>query len=298
MSSLFEHYLHIIQEKSISRDIITKALVVALDDDNIDFNQFMKFLIRLNSVKIDKHVKYLKVLKTHSVMKSDIKIVASELIQTQSEIDINGSIGYPIEHLPHEIFDILEAKESQPLVINNKSIITCGNGKYIIDGHHRWTQVLLLNPQAKMQCINIDLDSPLKTLKAIQLGIRVTKIKLPSAKVEGKNLIKLTFDEIKNWVENNASETIKEKFKAYAKTQWHSEEKLGNFIAKNSNILKAQVSKNPLANQLIPRKYMPQTDGVDWASHIPYPDFDDDMREDFETESVKKLIMSNKKIKI
>ena len=296
MSPLFEHYLHIIQEKSTSKNKITKALAVALDDDNINFNQFMKFLEKLDSENISKDIKELKNIITHEVNIKTINKRAYKLIPTQSEIDINGSIGYPIKFLPNQIFNILTSKRA--LKIKNIAIVTCCDGKYIIDGHHRWAEVLLINPNAKLVCVDIHLDSPLKTLKAIQLGIRATKNKLPSAKVEGKNLIALTFDEIKDWVKNNASETIKKRFKAYAKTQWHSEEELENFIAKNSNILKAQVSKNPLANQLIPRKYMPQTDGVDWASHIPYPDFDNDTIEDFETESVMNLVKSNKKIKI
>jgi hypothetical protein len=296
MSPLFEHYLHIIQERSISRNLITKALVVALDDDNIDFNQFMFFLKKLDELKIDKDIKYLKVLKTHDVKISTINKTASDLIPTQSEIDIDSSIGYPIKYLPNEIFDILEANE--PLKVKNIPIITCGNGKYIIDGHHRWSQVLLINPRAEMVCVDIHLDSPLKTLKAIQLGIRATKTKLPSANVEGENLITRSHEQIKQWVEKKASEKIKRKFKKYSKKKWGAETDLSQLVADNAKILKDLSKKNILANQEIPRSIMPQTDGVDWASHIPYPDFDDDMREDFETNSVMQLIKSNKKIKI
>ena len=289
MSPLFERYLHIIQEKSNSTNLISKALVVALNDDSVDFNQFMAFLNKINKIKIDNHIIYLKQLKTHEVKTKKIAVKASKLIPTQSEIDIDGSIGYVIEHKPDQIFKILKSKN--PLAINNKQIITCNDGKYIIDGHHRWSEVLLINPEAELDCLNIDLDSPLKTLKAIQLGIKAKKNKLPTSSVEGHNLLTLSQEEINDWTQKAISKTnIEEKFREYASDNWGSNMSFADWITKNSGFIKSAVKQNPLKSQKIPRSIMPQTDDVDWATHIPYPDFDDNMKEDFETKSVKKFI--------
>ena len=289
MSPLFERYLHIIQEKSNSTNLISKALVVALNDDSIDFNQFMAFLNKINKIKIDNHIIYLKQLKTHEVKTKKMAVKASKLIPTQSEIDIDGSIGYVIEYKPDQIFKILKSKN--PLAINNKQIITCNDGKYIIDGHHRWSEVLLINPEAELDCLNIDLDSPLKTLKAIQLGIKAKKNKLPTSSVEGHNLLTLSQEEINDWTQKAISKTnIEEKFKEYTADNWGSNVSFADWITINSGFIKSAVKQNPLKSQKIPRSIMPQTDDVDWATHIPYPDFDDNMKEDFETKSVKKFI--------
>ena len=161
MSPLFEHYLHIIQERSESNDIITKSLLVALDNDSISFNQFMKFLAKLNSIKIDSNIKALKNIATHEVTTSEKNVKVLNLIPTQAEIDIDKSLAYAFKSGSNQIFDFLNA--SSPLIIKNTPIITCSNGKYIIDGHHRWSQMLLINPQADVVCLNINLDSPLKT---------------------------------------------------------------------------------------------------------------------------------------
>ena len=289
MSPLFERYLHIIQEKSNSTNLISKALVVALDDDSIDFNQFMAFLNKINKIKIDNHIIYLKQLKTHEVKTKKMAVKASKLIPTQSEIDIDGSIGYVIEHKPDQIFKILKSKN--PLAINNKQIITCNDGKYIIDGHHRWSEVLLINPEAELDCLNIDLDSPLKTLKAIQLGIKAKKNKLPTSSVEGHNLLTLSPEEINDWTQKAISKTnVEKRFSKYAFDNWGSNVSFADWVTINSGFIKSAVKQNPLKSQKIPRSIMPQTDDVDWATHIPYPVFDDNMKEDFETESVKKFI--------
>ena len=135
-------------------------------------------------------------------------IAAKELTPTQSEIDIEQSLKHPLTKT-QDIKDMF----SNEVIVNNMPIVTF-NGNYIIDGHHRWSSVSMVNPEGKMLCFNYDADiSPVQMLKAMQTVIASVyakqdkKTKLPKSKaVKGQNIYdsKWTVDKVKKYI----SETI------------------------------------------------------------------------------------------
>lgn len=133
------------------------------------------------------------------------EIPVSQLMPTQSEIDLNKSIKHALVNR-----DSLSKTFGDPIEIN-KPIITFREN-YIIDGHHTWLQAIILNPNGKILSFNYDGDiSPIQMLKAVQGSIAAVKAednkndgKLPSEKVSGPNIFDDKFDEnkIKKYIED------------------------------------------------------------------------------------------------
>lgn len=98
---------------------------------------------------------------------------------TQNEVFLNTSIKWPMENDPTQIKNFI-LTGIPPEKMN--PIVTSGN--YIIDGHHRWSQVYCWNKNAKIPSVNITFNKheenePEKLLKKIHLGIASLTGKVP-----------------------------------------------------------------------------------------------------------------------
>ena len=94
------------------------------------------------------------------------RIPASNLRPTQSEIDVDKSLKMFLTN-PENI----KTDFTEDIVIANMPLVTF-RGNYIIDGHHRWSEVAMINPSGKMVCFDYDADiSPIQMLKAVQGSI-------------------------------------------------------------------------------------------------------------------------------
>ena len=120
------------------------------------------------------------------------EIPVRNLRPTQSEIDVDKSIKYSFTK--PETVDMIMANNSKCVEINNSPIVTFRKN-YVIDGHHRWSQVYSINPNATVTCFNYDGDiSPIQMIKAVQGAIAAVKAEngdgenIPSKIVEGKNI--------------------------------------------------------------------------------------------------------------
>ena len=208
-------------------------------------------------------------------------IQVKTLVPTQSEIDVTQSINYELE-FPKYIDQIY----NQDSIIFNTPLITFRKN-YVIDGHHRWSQVFAFNPEAKMTCINYDgpISAP-QMLKATQGTIAAVKVeneddinnpdnmKIPSKKVEGQNIYDDSWDEkaIIKYITKNVGKSFKDKKGKVH--EFHIEEaaetlskyvegidgdvkKFAKFVAKNLMQLK---SNNSPIEGAPNRGDMPQTD--------------------------------------
>jgi hypothetical protein len=198
-------------------------------------------------------------VKYDDVSKTEDSIVnVSSLIPTQNEIDITKSLLYPItdKKTATICLDGNEAVIVLPLITFRK--------KYIIDGHHRWSQVYSINPKATMKSIDLIIGTtdPIKVLKAVQMAIAESEKRLPTANVSGINMLKVDINEIKNFVnEATFNMNLLEMFK---------EHKIGNTIEEIAdtiwnNIKKMQKISQPIKNAPN-REVMPQTDqSLNWS---------------------------------
>lgn len=139
------------------------------------------------------------------------EIPVSQLMPTQSEIDLNKSLKHAL--INKESF---KRTFTDPIEIN-KPIVTFRQN-YVIDGHHTWLQAIAINPKGKILSFNYDGDiSPIQMLKAVQGTIAAVKAddnnnngKLPSSKVDGPNFFDDSFDEkkIRKYLEENFDESL------------------------------------------------------------------------------------------
>ena len=113
-----------------------------------------------------------------SVQEADIPV--KDLQPTQSQIGLADSLGYLSTQAPQGGSAIAKGSV-KPANVGGR-IITA-NGKYIVDGHHRWSQVYLINPNATIPAYNFQvggkLDSPKGVLKLAHLAIAAVDKAVP-----------------------------------------------------------------------------------------------------------------------
>lgn len=192
-----------------------------------------------------------------------VNIPVANLRPTQSEIDVAKSIDYALKK-PENI-DTYYKDGGKQVIINGFPIITFREN-YVIDGHHRWSQVFAYNPDAKIVCCNYDSDiSPIQMLKATQGAIAAVKAddngndgKIPSQQVKGQNLFDDEWDKeaIIKHVKDLADDSLPDYFKKY-KPELDNIDKIAEFVAENLMNLK---NNNYPESGAPNRGDMPQTD--------------------------------------
>lgn len=197
-------------------------------------------------------------------------IPVQDLHPTQSEIDVDKSLGYPFTNGKDVAKENGEKYYSGEAVSMPFPLITF-DGKYILDGHHRWSQVFAFNKNAKMKCVDIKLasDSDIKKLSpndALKIcqGVlaakraRDGKGKIPQSTVEGANIFKMSKEDIKKKV-NEYIEDNKDAAEELAKcAKLDSVNDFDELLA--NNLLTLQKENKKYSNAGNPRGDMPQTD--------------------------------------
>lgn len=182
-------------------------------------------------------------------------IRANDLFPTQNEIDIDKTVGHPFNSPENIFIEYLE-----PIVIARMPLITF-KGKYIIDGHHRWSEVMVCNPEGKMLCFNYDANITIEEmLKAVQGTIAAVMAekgeKLPANHVkEGNNIFKMSKKDIEKYVEAHENTETYQKL-IEQNDELTTEQEAKEFII--NNLLELKEDKKP-GTKAPGRGYMPQT---------------------------------------
>lgn len=208
-------------------------------DETVDFvdeivkDPKLKFLLSLGFGGDFSNLK-LKLKKTN--------IPAKRLIPTQSEIGTDETLKYLVQGK-----DIDVCFEKTTIV--KKPIVTF-QGTFIIDGHHRWSQIFVTNPDANIVCIDITGNlSPLSMLKAVQCTIGSNTGKLIRKDIQGKNLYNTTEKELRKYFKDNLSDTVRENLLKYYEDPEYS---------LVQNVIQLQRNNKPILNAP-DRGEMPQT---------------------------------------
>lgn len=193
------------------------------------------------------------------------------LVPTQNEIGVTDSVDFPLKKKPEAVDPMF--KEAEHLQIQTPLVTFAG--RFIIDGHHRWSQVYAYNPDAEMVCCNYSSKmSPIAMLKATQGAIAAARAKqiedgtlkdtnLPSSNKNGLNLFddKFTEKKIHAYIREGVGDDAVEALGKYVKSV-KSDDTFADYVTDNLMELK---TNNPpmkgaggMENAPI-RKYMPQT---------------------------------------
>jgi hypothetical protein len=185
-------------------------------------------------------------------------LLARDFIPTQQNIDADKSLGDQI----YDLYGNLEAaiKGGRIASKEGKFPILTFNGKFIIDGHHRWSQACITNPNCKLDTANIQapgIDSPNKAINLAHLILYALYGKSITKDVAGTNLVGLSPEIIKKMVVTGEGlksgkpivQSAIDKLFAAGFIKQKTAEAAGNMYAGNSQFIK---------QGNFPRKVMPQ----------------------------------------
>ena len=179
---------------------------------------------------------------------------AKKLSPTQNEIDIKKSLIWPLTD-KSTITKILAGNvmlgypTPEPIVIFD--------GKWVIDGHHRWSQVYCIGPDIALKSDNLKISGfgPAQALKAVQMGIAATIGKIPTQAAPGTNLLKASENQVRDFVIKNLKEDLIPIYEkgGLGKTR----DEIADSIWKNVQVM--QKNSQPMSGAS-KRDFMPQTD--------------------------------------
>lgn len=246
--------------------------------------------------------KFRQFIKDTDAEKSKVQltsIAVTKLIPTQNEIDVDGSLAFPLTKPEAAAYALKggNVKIVSPIIVFN--------GKYIVDGHHRWSQLYAMNKEAKIVAynfVNQNIKKPLDALKATQLAIVAAgATKIPSNRVEGANLLKMDEGAIKQYVIKKVIDPVVDVFNKMK--QLETKEAVADYIW--SNVQSMQQTSQPVSGAP-GRGIMPQADDVPGgqkstiaalSSGIPLPVSEQELREVLKAEIRKYLQQrSNQKL--
>jgi hypothetical protein len=172
-----------------------------------------------------------------------------DLKPTQNEIGAEESLKNILTDQYGSLDGFLKGKASFP-----EPIITY-NGEFILDGHHRWSQVYAANPEAVIPAINVVGKFDAKDiLKVIHTAIAVDAgaTKTISANLKAGNLLEFTSEKIKKYVADELTEKAR---KVWNDNGFESDEAIANRIAEN---VETMLTKSKPENWAPKRDSMPQ----------------------------------------
>ncbi len=183
----------------------------------------------------------------------DILRMGRNLKPIQYEIDLEKSLQHIGQH-PENVPLLLRGGTLGPEHFGDNPIII-SQGQHIIDGHHRWSQAYLINPEARLKTINLHIMDPKKALRKSQTAIAALTGEVPIAKVKpGKNLYTMNPEEIKTTIPKYLSQDFYQAFYDTYPDCFQTTEDVHNYI--HGNIMKMQRISQPQTD--ISRELMPQ----------------------------------------
>lgn len=182
---------------------------------------------------------------------ANISVKVSDLSPIQSEIDVDKSLAYPLKS-----GDCTEKYLKGSNIVINEPIITFRK-KYVVDGHHRWSQVYAINPGATMKALDLSMGTtdPLVVLKAVQMAVASRVGGIPVQTVKGSNLLKSNQKVVKSYVLANVTDDVMKVFSRFGIGS--TKEEIADFIWDNVKVMQSKARPPAGAPD---RGVMPQTD--------------------------------------
>lgn len=216
-----------------------------------DYEAFVRDLG--NNITDPKFLSAIKSLSSSApVRTTNIAPPVDRLKPTQKEVVMDKSLSYPLKDSTIcEVF-----LKGGVVTVNKRPIVTGSGGKFIIDGHHRWSQLYCINPETKIKALDLtDIRNPFEALKATQIGIGAELGEIPTSEGGGINLFTVTEDVLKKYITDRIQDRVVDVFKKYNKGG--TPEEIASYIW--GNVQRMQKENEPVANAP-ERQLMPQTD--------------------------------------
>ena len=176
------------------------------------------------------------------------EIKAIDLLPTQAEIGLDSSLEDQMSN-KYKSAETALGLLGTPIIMpapppGPPPPLLAFNGKFILDGHHRWSQVAVMNPNGMVAIDNMTsavIDSNEKALKVMQLAIAAKAGKVITKPFEGANLMKITEQEVKNYVLQKIQDNVLQLLVRAKKIQSPDKQAAADYIGNNFKL----VAKNP-----------------------------------------------------
>jgi len=186
-------------------------------------------------------------------VQDNVSYSCRDLFPTQSQIGLADSLAWLAKNNPEGAAKLIKGDTS---TFNENRILTA-NGKYILDGHHRWSQVFLFNPDAKIPAVNLVIPGfdEKQLLKIIQLAIAATYkdvlMKPANSETDIFNDSKMSEKQIRE----KLPELMGEKMTGIAKTAYglKTDEEVYNKITTNAVELKGKRPEDAPVRDFMPQ---------------------------------------------
>lgn len=192
-----------------------------------------------------------------------MNIKAKDLHPTQNEIDVGKSLSYQVSGKnPEQVKQILDGG---PVTVNLPLVVYDYNGTYyIVDGHHRWSQVFLLNPNCEIESLVFKnsagdtAQDPADMLRDFQGAIAIANDgEVPQSTVApGMNMFDWSSDQLREYLEKNIQDGMISAYRDFYNSEIDKDD-IENAIIGNAGLMKK--SNKPIKNAPS-RAVMPQTD--------------------------------------
>lgn len=180
---------------------------------------------------------------------SNVDLVAENLKPTQNEIGAEESLKNILDDKYGSLDGFLKgtAKFPDPIIVYN--------GKFVIDGHHRWSQVYAANPKCKIPALNVKgkID-PKDVLKAVHAAISAEsgETKTISANLKAGNLLTFNAETVKKYVAENLQDKARQVWKANGVAD---DQAIADTVSKN---VETMIAKSKPESWAPKRDFMPQ----------------------------------------
>lgn len=192
-----------------------------------------------------------------------MNIKAKDLHPTQNEIDVGKSLSYQVSGKnPEQVKQILDGG---PVTVKLPLVVYDYNGTYyIVDGHHRWSQVFLLNPNCEIESLVFKnsagdtAQDPADMLRDFQGAIAIANDgEVPQSTVEpGMNMFDWSSDQLRKYLDENIQDGMIDAYRDFYNSEIDKDD-IENSIISNAGLMKK--SNKPIKNAPS-RAVMPQTD--------------------------------------
>ena len=170
---------------------------------NASYEKSVKYI---NNIIKDPKLKFLLRLNTKKDF-NDLQLLLNEtVLPVKSLIPIQCEIG-----LKYTLDQISYTKDIKNYASNNiiNTSIVVFNHKYIIDGHHRWCKIFMINPNARIRVINISGNiSIIELLKSIQCAIAVNNDDLRLKSNKSNNIFTISEKKLYNRINKLPDKTL------------------------------------------------------------------------------------------
>ena len=175
-------------------------------------------------------------------------VKAASLKATQAEIGFGNSLADQVQN-KYDATKTALGLNGTPIVMSSKSgpvPILVYNGKYVLDGHHRWSQIMMVNPAGEVKIDNLTgpaIDNEEEALKTMQFAIAAMADKVVTKPFEGENLMAANEQQVANFVLENITDEVLQLLVQAQKIPKPDKQLAAKYIAGNLSVIKGAAGK-------------------------------------------------------